>query len=439
MARLRPVCQGVLEATMARSRDPVAEIVAACKPVRDEEHRVVHETDPGRELTAEALRRRIEALAAGPFPFLRGTFHLMATDLLQRRVAGAPCSAPEGLVVGDLHLENFGVYRGASGGLCFDVNDFDEVACGPLDLDVRRLCTSAMLLPRLDRGARMAAARLIAGTWAECMGRLGGRFPIAAWGVDKADGWLEELLREKGRRTQAELVAKAAPGKGHRRFGEDGDPPKFAHAAKPWADRVAAGLAEYAEELKQLKAQPLGKDWELLDVAYRFKGTGSLGRLRFAALLGSGDQRTILEFKEAQRSAIDVARAHQGPLTQRARVQAAALRRMQGDPWPRAAGAHLGKVPVLVRELEPAEEKLSCSRFADASSEQLSAYSRQCGEVLARLHCRVNAPALLDADWDPRAAAEAAVAFAKDHAAVVEADWTAFVKVKGEVARELGL
>jgi hypothetical protein len=235
------------------------------------------------------------------------------------------------------------------------------------------------------------------------------------------------------------LVAKAAPGKGHRRFGEDGDPPKFAHPAKPWAGRVAAALAEYGEELKQLKVQPLGKDWELLDVAYRFKGTGSLGRLRFAALLGSGDQRTILELKEAQRSSIDVARAHQGPLTQRARVQAAALRRMQGDPWPRAAGAHLGKVPVLVRELEPAEEKLSCSRFADANSEQLSAYSRQCGEVLARLHCRVNAPALLDADWDPRAAAEAAVAFAKDHAAVVEADWTAFVKVKGEVARELGL
>ena len=83
-------------------------------------------------------------------------------------------------------------------------------------------------------------------------------------------------------------VAKVAPGKGRRRFGEDGDPPKFAHAAEPWPKLVEAALGDYYEHLKQLKADLPGKDWELLDVAYRFKGTGSLGRLRFAALLADG-------------------------------------------------------------------------------------------------------------------------------------------------------
>jgi len=198
----------------------------------------------------------------------------MATDLVQERVPGAAPSAPEGLVVGDLHLENFGTYRGTSGALCFDVNDFDEVAPGPLDLDLKRLCTSAMLLPGIEYGSRLTAATLIGSAWAEGVERLGGRFPISVWGLDKAEGWLQQLLREKGRRTRADLVAKVAPGKGRRRFGEDGDPPKFAHAKQPWPELVEAALGEYYDHLKQLKADVPEKDWEPVDVAYRFKGTG---------------------------------------------------------------------------------------------------------------------------------------------------------------------
>jgi uncharacterized protein (DUF2252 family) len=427
---------------MVNRRDPIAEIVAACKALRAQDHRVLDEEDPGRDLTAEALRRKLDALASGPFSFLRGTFNLMSADLIQRRVPGADPSAPEGLVVGDLHLENFGTFRGASGELCFDVTDFDEVASAPLDLDLKRLCTSAMLLPRIEHGRRLAAATTIAHAWAEGVERLGGRFPIAVWGLDKAEGWLHELLREKGRRTRADLVAKVAPGKGRRRFGEDGEPPRFAHPAKPWPGLVEAALGDYYEHLKQLKADLTGKDWDLLDVAYRFKGIGSLGRFRFAVLLGKGEERMILELKEADRSAIDVARNRSVPVIQRARVQTAAIRRMQGDPWPRVAGAHLGKFPVLVREIEPEEEKLGAARFAadaDDGHEQLSTYARQCGEVLARLHCRVNAPGMLDAVWNPRQAADAAVSFAEKYAKLVEADWTAFVKVRGQLSQELGL
>src|ERR1700704_4206892 len=134
-----------------RPRDPMAEIVAACEGLHTEERRILHEEDRGRELTAEALRRKLVALASGPFSLLRGTFHVMAADLSQGRVPGASPSAPEGLVVGDLHLENFGTYRGASGELCFDVTDFDHAGAGPVDLDLKRLCTSAMLLPGIER------------------------------------------------------------------------------------------------------------------------------------------------------------------------------------------------------------------------------------------------------------------------------------------------
>ncbi|TMA20618.1 MAG: DUF2252 domain-containing protein [Deltaproteobacteria bacterium] len=427
---------------MAAERDPVAEIIAACKGLRGEEHRVPHER-LGTDLTGEGLRRKLDALASGSFPFLRGTFHLMAADLLQGRVPGAAPAAPEGLIGGDVHLENFGTYRGASGELCFDVNDFDEVGWGPLDLDLRRLCTSAMLLPGIDREARHVAARELAQAWAEAIDRLGGRFPIPSWSLDKAEGWLQQLLREKGRRTELDLVAKVAPEKGHRRFGEDGEPPKFAHAAGPWPQVVELALDEYYDHLKQLKADTRGRGWKLLDVAYRFKGNGSLGRLRFAALLGDDEERMLLELKEAAPSAIELARGTNTFLAQRARVQTAAIRRMQGDPWPRVAGTHLGKLPALGREIQPEEEKLRCARFAVAQDgsghEQLIAYARQCGEVLGRLHCRVNAPAMLGAPWNALEAARSAVSFAESYAAVVEADWHAYVQARSRVAQELGV
>jgi hypothetical protein len=117
--------------------------------VIDEEHRVPEE-GLGRDLTLEALRRKLDALGSDSFPFLRGTFHVMATDLLQARVPGTGASAH-----------------------------------------------------------------------------------IPSWDLDKAEAWLQQLLREKGRRTEMDLVAKAAPGRGHRRFGEDGDPRRFAHTPQP--------------------------------------------------------------------------------------------------------------------------------------------------------------------------------------------------------------
>jgi len=417
-------------------RDPVAEIVAYNKPLTEPAHRVAPLEGPG-DLTAQALRRKLDALAATPFQFFRGTFHLMIWDLFKQRVPGAAASAPEGLIVGDLHLENFGIYRGAGGQLVFDVNDFDDVGFGPLDLDLKRLCTSALLLPGLAHGVRLNAAKAIARAWQEELVKLGGRFPIPAWTQEKAEGRVAELLRENAKKTREVMIGKAAPEKGHAKLlqGE-----KFVRPSKQWAQIVGQAMGDYLESLKQLKAPDAPRDWDILDVAYRFKGTGSLGRLRFTVLLGHGSERRAVELKEARPSAMDDARGVP-PLRDRARVQTASIRRLQGDPWPRVAATRFGKLPALGRENEPEEEKVACEKFAhgDARHEELTAYSRQCGQVLARLHARENAPALLGAHWDVEQAAHAAVAFAEKYAAQVEADQKAFVKAREQVAQQLGL
>jgi len=400
-------------------RSPVTEIIEFNKALLGPERRVL--AQDGRELTAEAMGKKMEALARGAFPFFRGTFHLMARDLLQQRVPLAAALAPEGLIVGDLHLENFGAYRGSSGQRCFDVNDFDDVGFGPVDLDLKRLCTSAMLLPGLDAGARMAASKAIAHGWLEGIVRMGGRFPVRALTADKAEPPVKELLAAHSGKPIAAL-----------------EPPKSVPVEPRWTSVVEAAVEEWRANLEQLKAEvPKGK---VEGVAYRFRGTGSLGRLRFWAVLGHGEGRHVVELKEARPSQLDACRGHV-PAGPRARMQAASIRRLQGDPWPSIAGTHLNKLPALARLIEPDDEKIASDRFAGPKStkEELVAYAGQCGEVLARIHVRESAPQLLSAAWDAKAAADGAVEFAKGYAKTVEADFAAFVKAAADVRQELGV
>jgi uncharacterized protein (DUF2252 family) len=421
------------------SRDVVAEIVEYNKPLTDEAHRV-RDSD-GKDLTVEALSRKLEALSRSAFSFFRGTFHLMARDVLQGRVPHAAAAAPEALIVGDLHLENFGVYRGASGALCFDVNDFDDVGMGPADFDLKRLCTSAYLLPGVSQANRAAAAKAIASGWAEGVARIGGRFPVAAYD-SKAQTPVAELMNAHGATTSAQMIGKAAPAAGHKQFDCAKEPRKYARVGKAWAHIAEKAFDEYLAALKQLKV-PMREHWRILDTAYRFKGTGSLGRLRFSILCGFDEERRIVEIKEARPSALDEARGR-APSANRARAQTAAIRRLQGSPWPLVAGTHFGKVEALARELQAEEEKIGTDRFSSANTDathvELVSYARQCGEVTARLHCRASAYGLLDdGSFDARRAAQEAVSFAERYAAQVEHDQKAYLHSRASIGKALGI
>ena len=77
---------------------------------------------------AERLAMKYRKMRADPFVFLRGTCHLF-----YERLAGLDIDlkAPATWVCGDLHLENFGSYKGDNRLAYFDINDFDEAALAP--------------------------------------------------------------------------------------------------------------------------------------------------------------------------------------------------------------------------------------------------------------------------------------------------------------------
>ncbi|WP_040579625.1 DUF2252 family protein [Methylobacter tundripaludum] len=68
------------------------------------------------------------AMRTDAFAFLRGTCHLFYQDW----PANSPLNdAPSAWICGDLHLENFGSFKGENRLTYFDINDFDEAALAP--------------------------------------------------------------------------------------------------------------------------------------------------------------------------------------------------------------------------------------------------------------------------------------------------------------------
>ncbi|HEX3933041.1 MAG TPA: DUF2252 family protein, partial [Puia sp.] len=74
-------------------------------------------------LLPEMVQLKYEAMAENAFRFFRGTCHLFYEDL----AAAEPLSlSPLAWICGDLHIENFGSYKGDNKLVYFDLNDFDE-------------------------------------------------------------------------------------------------------------------------------------------------------------------------------------------------------------------------------------------------------------------------------------------------------------------------
>jgi hypothetical protein len=97
------------------------------------------------DLQNKRLDKKHALMASGPFPFLRATFYRW----LQRW--RKECSDLHGrdedalLAVGDLHVENFGIWRDSRNRIVWGINDFDEAGQLPFTLDLVRLATSIIL------------------------------------------------------------------------------------------------------------------------------------------------------------------------------------------------------------------------------------------------------------------------------------------------------
>jgi len=95
-------------------------------------------------------------MLVSPFTFYRGAARIMAEDL-----KGTPRAGLDVQLCGDAHLLNFGVFGSPERRLVFDLNDFDETLPGPFEYDVKRMTTSFLIAAR-NNGFTKAEAQAAA-------------------------------------------------------------------------------------------------------------------------------------------------------------------------------------------------------------------------------------------------------------------------------------
>ena len=242
------------------------------------------------------LQLKYSKMRGGPFAFLRGTCHLFY-DRLPR--GGIFKSAPLVWVCGDLHLENFGSYKGDNRLVYFDVCDFDEAALAPLSWDLVRFLTSLRVgVDSLSIGAsRMRSlCQIFLDAYAAAL--VQGK---ACW-VERetATGLVRQHLDDLRNRARSEWLDKRTVLKGKtRRLRIDDKKALVASAAQ--RARVTDFMRDFA------KTQPNPDFYKVLDVARRIAGTGSLGVERYVILIkgkGSPDGNYLLDLKQTLSSSL---------------------------------------------------------------------------------------------------------------------------------------
>lgn len=302
----------------------------------------------GRE--PERLQLKYEAMSSSAFRFLRGSCHLFYEDWPGRTSLDR---APPAWICGDLHLENFGTYKGDDDIIYFDINDFDEAVLAPCTWDVTRLATSVFVAADdYGIGARHAATlvkRLLDG-YAEALG-LG-----KARRVERlvSSGMIRRLLDGLLRRTRASLVAQRTERRGGKlrlRTGQRALP-----ATREQRQAVGRALEHFAA------AQHQPGFARVLDVARRVAGTGSLGAGRFVVLVEGSDPvgRFLLDVKEARASSIATHTPCRQPRWHNQAERIVGLQdRLQAVAPALLHVVRLGGRPQVVRELQPSEDKLN--------------------------------------------------------------------------------
>lgn len=297
----------------------------------------------------ERLTMKLAAIAADPFAFFRGTNHLYAASLDNE---AALLHAPTTYVCGDLHIENFGSFKGDNGLVYFDLNDFDDALVAPLTVDLIRMLSSVMVAGvryGLSEGEAHAACEGMLKLYTQVLH--GGK---PRW-IERATatGIVATLLRRVRRRRRGVLLAeRTALRKGKRRL-------RFDRHALP-ADRDQRERA--TEILAQYSQQLHGHRFVAEDAARRVAGVGSLGLERYIVLAheaGAPTQKRLIDVKRAAPSAwVDLPNRNQPRWGSDAQRVAQVQQIMQAASPALLSAVTLGRTSYLVKSLQPYTDRV---------------------------------------------------------------------------------
>ena len=332
----------------------------------------------GRE--QERLQLKFQKMRVDAFSFLRGTCHLFYNRLAQIKLIK---SAPIVWVCGDLHLENFGSYKGGNRLAYFDLNDFDEAALAPASWDLIRILTS-LIVGASSLSIRLPEAQKLCSVFLDSYSSALGQGKAYWIEGETANGLIRDLLQRLQKRKRASFIRMRTVIKGQACMLKiDGK--------KTLAVTAAQRMAIMALMQRFAKTQSQPKFFKVLDVARRIAGTGSLGVQRYVILIegkGSIDGHYLLDLKQSLGSCVA---PHFEALQPSWRSQAHRVvelqRRMQAVPVAMLHPVRFDDSAYVLRELQPTEDRVSLDR-AHQNTKELKMTIAAMGQMLAWAHLR---------------------------------------------------
>lgn len=400
---------------------------------------------------------RHQRMSESAFAFFRGSARIMAADLARTPVTGL-----EAQICGDAHLANFGIFASPERDLVFDINDFDETLHGPWEWDLKRLATSFAIASRHngfrakeERDAVRSAIRY----YREAMNRFAGMPALEVWYAHvRAAGITDFLAKEldigRSRRKQLNRERKRATAKARSRdsyhaaakltertdrgYRFISDPPFVVPLSELQVDAhpdelrriIEQAFEGYRSSLPESRRALLDR-YELVDLALKVVGVGSVGTRCFVALFEGWDagDPLILQFKEAGPSVLaeflePSPYANQGQRV----VEGQQLMQTASDiflGWTTFTNERATPWDCYWRQLK--DMKLSAP-IEQYNPERMDGYARLCGLTLAHAHARTgDTAAIAGYIGSGDVLIDAMVEFASSYADQNERDYQEFV------------
>ena len=369
-------------------------------------------------------------MMVSPFTFYRGAAKIMAADLKDTPTAGLNVQ-----LCGDAHLSNFGVFASPERRLLFDLNDFDETLPGPFEYDVKRMAASFTIAAR-NNGFAYADARaatlMSVAAYREAMAGFADMRTMDTWYAHLSEdvlltavknaarslkGTEKTNIARTGQKRMEKTVAKAhahdslqALSKLAERVGDQYrivSQPPIVVPMRDLAGRLGMSPEEMErvirEQFRRYRAtlqddrRHLLERFEVVDMARKVVGVGSVGTRAFIVLLQGRDQQDplFLQVKEATASVLE-------DHLPKSRYRQPGERVVQGQRMIQAAsdiflgwtkGAEANRF-LYWRQLRD----MKGSAVVEAMvPDGLVFYARICGQTLARAHARSGDPIALAA------------------------------------------
>ncbi len=333
-------------------------------------------------------------MARSAHAFVRGNTAEFYEMLAASSAAAHVPSGPAVWICGDCHVGNLGPVADTEGHVDVQIRDLDQTVIGNPAHDLIRLGLSLAMAARGSNLPGLTTAKMteqLARGYTEALRSHDQKTKENSKIVDRI---VQLSLRRRWKNLAKERI--------------DDPRPMIPRGAKFW-DLTTAEVKELTGLFESdaarrlitgLSNRPDDAPIRFLDAAYWVKGCSSLGRLRYAVVIGVGTKGSkhsayaLVDIKEAVDPLAPVAPGAEMPKDNALRVVEGA-RHLSPNLGERMLAAHLGKRAVVVRELLPQDLKLDIETLPQSEALAVAHYL---GAIVGKAHANQLDKASLQ-DW----------------------------------------